>query len=664
MFEKIRLHELIIHENLTVDRDYIIVTSMKLIVVESPTKARTLARFLRDSYQIEASMGHLRDLPSKKLGVEIDHNFEPEYVIDKKKQAIVTRLKAAAKNSGSVILATDPDREGEAIAWHLQYILKDSAKDFSRIVFHEITPAAIESALKNPGQVDLNLVDSQQARRILDRLVGYKLSPLLWRKIRRGLSAGRVQSVAVRLIVEREQQIKAFAPQEYWEVKVELKKDNNNFFVQLVKNLKNKDDSRQTVNDLEAAEYSVKNLENKTLSRHAYPPLITSTMQRLAGNRLGWSAKKTMTMAQKLYESGQITYHRTDSVNLAAEAVEMARAYINSTYGKDYVPDRPNFYKSKSKNVQGAHEAIRPTKLNGETGEMGKSEQRLYQLIWQRFVASQMNPAVFTKTILLVKALGVKEYELKAEAEKMKFDGWMKVGDGFKLGGADLPQMAAGDKLQLVKVLPEQKFTQPPARYTEASLIKELEKRGIGRPSTYAPILSTIQDRYYVEKEEKSLKPTAIGETVTEFLVKHFSSVMDYDFTAKMEEELDEIETGKIKSQKLLESFYLPFSGKLKDVTENAERAKIASETTGQKCPDCHEGDVVIRLGRFGKFLSCSRFPDCKYTAKYKDVVPGIVCPTCGGEVVLKKTRRGKTFYGCGNYPNCKWASWKKPQNP
>ncbi|MDP4031146.1 MAG: type I DNA topoisomerase, partial [Candidatus Beckwithbacteria bacterium] len=633
---------------------------MRLIIVESPTKARTLSRFLGDKFQIEASMGHLRDLPRKKLGVDVEHNFEPEYVIDKKKQATVTKLKTAAKAAEAVILATDPDREGEAIAFHLQYILKNGAK-FQRIVFHEITKGAIDAALQNPGEVDLKLFDSQQARRILDRLVGYKLSPLLWRKVRRGLSAGRVQSVAVRLVVEREQAIKAFMPLEYWEIKVELSKDGVNFLVQLIKNPATKAESQTIVNDLEAANYQVLKVDQKTLNRHAYPPLITSTMQRLAGNRLGWSAKKTMTMAQHLYENGLITYHRTDSVNLAQEAIASVRQYIGKTYGQDYLPDQPNFYKAKSKNVQGAHEAIRPTNISADAAELGKSEQRLYQLIWQRFVASQMSPAVFQKTVVQVQAKAVKEYVLKAEAEKLEFDGWMKVTDGFKLTEVNLPPLMAGDKPQLIKVLPEQKFTQPPARYTEASLIKELEKRGIGRPSTYAPILSTIQDRYYVEKVEQKLHPTAIGETVTMFLLKHFAEVMDYDFTAKMEDDLDQIALGKLKSQELLKSFYLPFDKKLIQVTEKAERAKIATESTGEKCPDCDEGEIVIRLGRFGKFLSCSRFPECKYTAKYKDVVEGVLCPQDGAEVVVKKTRRGKSFYGCGNYPNCKWASWKKP---
>lgn len=641
--------------------------SMPLIIVESPTKARTLQRFLGDKFQIEASMGHLRDLPSKKIGVDVEKNFTPEYVIDKKKQAIVTRLKTAAKLAKEVILATDPDREGEAIAWHLEYILRKEVKDFKRIVFHEITETAINEALKHPGNVDLNLVNSQQARRILDRLVGYKLSPLLWRKVRRGLSAGRVQSVAVRLIVEREELIKNFVPVEYWEIKVELGKDKQNFLVALIDELKNKAESRQAVNDLEAAEYIVAKYDQKKLTRHAYPPLITSTMQRLAGNRLGWSAKKTMTMAQRLYENGLITYHRTDSVNLAKEAIEMAREYIGSTYGKNYLPDQPNFYKSKGSHVQGAHEAVRPTDVNLQFSstnfqKLGKSEQKLYQLIWQRFVASQMASAVFNKKVLVVQATAVKTYQLKAEAEQMDFDGWMKVSAGFKASEVILPDFTAGEKLQLIKVLSEQKFTLAPPRYTEASLIKELEKQGIGRPSTYAPIISTIQDRYYVEKEEQKLKPTAIGETVTLFLMKHFDTIMDYDFTAKMEADLDEIALGNLKSQKLLESFYLPFDTKLIEVTEKAPRAKIATETTGEKCPDCKEGEIVIRLGRFGKFLSCSHFPECKYTARYKDVVPGVVCGQCGGEVVIKKTRRGKSFYGCGNYPNCKWASWKKPQ--
>jgi DNA topoisomerase-1 len=636
---------------------------MQLIIVESPTKAKTLKRFLGNRFQIEASMGHLRDLPSKKLGVDIEYGFKPEYVINKKKQATINRLKQAAESAGSVILATDPDREGEAIAWHLEYILKKETKKFSRIIFHEITPAAIETALKHPGQVDLKLVDSQQARRILDRLVGYKLSPLLWRKVRRGLSAGRVQSVAVRLVVEREELIKKFQPQEYWEVKVELQKDKQSFFVQLIKILKNKPETIKVVNDLEASGYSVKDIIVKTLLRRPYPPLITATMQRLAGNRLGWSAKKTMTVAQRLYENGLITYHRTDSVNLAQEAIEMARAYISSTYGKEYLPDRPNFYRSKFKNVQGAHEAIRPTQLTTGSDALGQSEQRLYQLIWQRFVASQMKAAAVMKTVLLVKARGLGEYELKAETEKVAFAGWMKATAGYQQAEVNLPVMAVGDKLQLVKVIPEQKFTQPPPRYTEAGLIKELEKRGIGRPSTYAPIISTIQDRYYVEKEEKKLKPTAIGETVTQFLNQHFQTIMDYDFTAKMEDDLDQIALGKLKLTELLETFYRPFDVNLKEVTEKAKRVKIAVEATKDKCPECGQGEVVIRLGRFGKFLSCSRFPDCKYTARYQDVVPDVKCAVCGGEVVLKKTRRGKSFYGCANYPNCKWASWKKPES-
>lgn len=636
---------------------------MKLIVVESPTKARTLSRFLGKEYLIEASMGHVRDLPKKNLGVDLEHEFKPEYVISSGKSKIVRQLKQSAKKAEAVILATDLDREGEAIAFHIQYLLSEKRKaksekqKFSRIVFHEITKNAIEAALKHPGQVDLKLVDAQQGRRILDRLVGYQLSPILWRKVRRGLSAGRVQSVAVRLVVEREEEIKAFKPEAYWVVGASLKKDQENFEAYL-KKITDQAKAEQATVDLKQAEYSVKEVKTRQVKQWPWPPLMTSTLQRSAGARLGWSAKKTMHEAQNLYEQGLITYHRTDSLNLATEAVGQARKYIQTKYGDKYLPDRPVFYKTKAKNVQAAHEAIRPTDVNFQ------SDNKLYKLIWERFVGCQMRPAVMGKTTVIVTAQPFDsaqgKYELKAEGERLIFDGWWKIGKGQQL--KNLPELKVGDKLELIKVLSEKKLTQPPSRYTEASLIKVLEEKEIGRPSTYAPILSTIQDRHYVEKEEKKLKPTVIGEAVTKFLLKNFPKVMDYEFTAKMEGDLDEIAKGKQSSVTVLKNFYSGFAEKLNEVKEKAERVAIKTEKTGEKCPECKQGEVVIRTGRFGKFLSCEKFPECKYTANFKEVVKEVVCGDCGAEVVIKRTRRGKQFYGCANYPKCKWASWNKPK--
>jgi DNA topoisomerase-1 len=649
---------------------------MKLVIVESPTKAKTLARFLGKDYQIEASMGHVRDLPPKKLGVDVEHDFKPEYVVAAGKQKIVRALKAAASKSDEVILATDPDREGEAIAYHVKHVLSSNSQ-FSRIVFHEITRPAIEAALKHPGKINLPLVDAQQARRVLDRLVGYKLSPLLWRKVRRGLSAGRVQSVAVRLVVEREKEIKAFKPEEFWRIGAELavearlKESFNANLVQIeAKKAKvdNKDQADRIVKDLQQAVYRVAQVETKAVKRQAPPPFITSTLQRTAGTRFGWSAKKIMSVAQRLYEEGLITYHRTDSFNLANEAVAAVRKYIATVFGQNYLPEKARYYKRRSKMVQGAHEAIRPTRAEKTESGLGRDMERLYRLIWQRFVACQMRPAVFDKTKIEVKAKGEREYLLRTEGERMKFDGWMVVnGKGKAFNSqfqdeAELAEVKAGKPLQLIKVEAEQKFTQPPPRFTEASLIRVLEEKGIGRPSTYAPILSTIQARQYVEKIEKKLHPTPVGMAVTEFLLQHFPKVMDYGFTAAIEDDLDRVAQGEKKWVKVVGEFYQPFGKRLDEVTEKAGRVKIETEKTGEKCPQCSEGEVVIRVGRFGKFLSCSRFPECDYKTNYKEVVEGVKCAQCGAEVVVKKTRKGKRFYGCGNYPKCNWASWTKPK--
>jgi DNA topoisomerase I len=640
---------------------------MKLVIVESPTKAKTLTRFLGSEYKIEASMGHFRDLPKSKLGVDTEKDFKPDYELVKGKGKIVAALRKAAKGKSEIILATDQDREGEAIAFHTEFVLGDKHK-YSRIVFHEITKEAILKALKEPSMVDLKLFEAQQARRILDRLVGYKLSPVLWRKVRRGLSAGRVQSVAVRLVVEKEKEIKAFKPDEFWEVLVDLKAKEGKLTVSLSKiegkkaEIKNKDQNDEVTKELKKASYKVLDVKERETKRQPVPPFMTSTMQRTASTRFGYSAKKTMREAQQLYEKGLITYHRTDSLNLASSAVSQVRGYIETKFGKEYLPDSPRYYKSNSKSAQEAHEAIRPTDVKIEEIESKESSSKLYRLIFERFVASQMMPAVFDKTVIKVEGQNKKKYELRADGERLKFLGWLKVNLRYKAENQDLPQVSQGEKLTFEKLDSTQKFTQPPARYNEASLIKVLEQKGIGRPSTYAPIISTIQTRQYVEKKEKRLYPTAIGDAVTEFLSKYFDKVMDYEFTALMEDGLDKVAEGKQSWVKLLSSFYKPFDKKVEKVIKDAKRVKIAVESTGEKCPKCKKGDLVIRTGRFGKFISCSLFPDCKHTDTYKEIIEGAKCEDCGGEVVVKKTRRGKNFYGCGNYPKCKWASWRKPK--
>lgn len=650
---------------------------MKLVIVESPTKAKTLAKFLGSGYKIEASMGHVRDLPQKGggLAIDIEHDFAPQYEVISTKKKKIAELRKLAKDAETIYLAPDPDREGEAIAYHVQFLLGPK-HDYERVTFHEITKTAIEEALKHPGTVNLQLVNAQQARRVLDRLVGYTLSPVLWKKVRRGLSAGRVQSVAVRLIVEKEREIKAFIPQEYWEIysdlsaKVQIGQSANQLRVQLVRidgktaSVNNGDAARIIVNELEKSQYIVSNVTQSKQTSSPNPPFTTSLLQRAASNMFGWSAKQTMSVAQALYEHGFITYHRTDSYNLATEAINAGREYIEKTFGKEYLPDSPRVYKTKSKSAQEAHEAIRPSDVN-RTKEMIEGDKldskhvRLYELIRNRFLQCQMNDAVFDKTAIIVTAglpAAEGKYELKAEGKRLIFDGYMKLGK--QTEDVFVPQVIAGENLTLIKVDSIQKFTQPPGRYTEAGLIKELEKRGIGRPSTYASIISTIQLRGYVTKEEKSFTPSVIGEAVTDFLVTNFGDVMAYEFTAGMEDSLDEIAEGKKDWVKVVREFYGPFEKKTKSVEETGARVKVATESTGEKCPDCSEGEVVIRTGRFGKFYSCSTYPTCKYTKQYKEYAEGYTCPEDGGKVVIKKSKKGK-FYGCENYPKCKWATWK-----
>lgn len=633
---------------------------MDLIIVESPTKAKTLNKFLGKGYQVDATMGHIKDLPKSKLAIDVEHDFKPNYQEIPKKLATIKALKKDSKKAKQIFIATDPDREGEAIAFHVSEILDN--KNHKRISFHEITKEAVEEAIAHPHKIDKNLVDAQISRRVLDRLVGYELSPLLWRKVRRGLSAGRVQSVAVRLIVEKEKEIEKFKPQEYWQIFVDLRsRAKKNLRVELIKKgIDNKRTADGVVKDLNKAKYVVKDVKKREAIKQPYAPFTTSTMTQTAAIGFGWSAKKTMRFAQGLYEEGLITYHRTDSLNLNAAAVAKARDFIKKEYGEKYLPVKARFYKTTSKVAQEAHEAIRPTNpsLKDKSDLVGDAK-KLYQLIWRRFVACQMSPGLFDQTTIDVKG---GEYLLRASGQIMKFDGWRKIIPLKTSGEVELPEVDRDEKLDLIEVIPIQKFTEPPARYNEASIIKTLEKLGIGRPSTYAPIITTIQLRQYVEKKEGRFFATPVGIAVTEFLLKNFPEVLDYKFTADMEDDLDKVASGERVWQKEIKTFYRPFHKKLEDVTKNAKRIAIPVEKLGEKCPECKEGDLVIRIGRFGKFISCSRFPDCKYTAKYLEKV-GVKCPKCRkGEVIVKKTSKGRQFFGCSRYPDCDYASWKNPK--
>lgn len=654
---------------------------MKLVIVESPTKTKSLSKYLGGGFEIMASMGHIRDLPSSKTGIEITetdkgaYEFKPEYTIMKGKEEQVSKLKRAAAKADEIILASDPDREGEAIAWHVAALLTDKKKKnqvFKRVAFHSITKEAVLEAMEKPREIDMNLVDSQQARRFLDRLVGYKLSPILWKKVRRGLSAGRVQSVAVRLIVEKEREIEKFVPIEYWQIKALLKTEKGEtFWVELAK-IKSKKavvnngvDSKKIVDDLNTASYVVKDIVKSERKVVPHPPFKTSTLQQAAANVLGWSAKRTMNVAQKLYEQGDITYHRTDSFNLAQVAIDQIREQVVALYGNDFLKKEARVYKTAGKVVaQEAHEAVRPThfevtpeKYQGQD-QMAVDQSKLYSLIWRRTVACQMADAVYDDTRVVVSAA---DYELTANGVVVKFEGWRKLFKKDKAEAEVLPALMVNEKLEKKEIKSEQKFTQPPARYNDASLIKELEKRGIGRPSTYAAIISTIQDRRYVDQKEKKFFPTTIGIAVVDFLMEHFPKEMDYEFTAKMEDGLDNIANGKIKWEGMLSNFWNEFKDRIVLVDKESARVGVPTTSTGIKCPICGEGEVVIRDGKFGRFYSCNRYPECKYTAPYIQYVEDAVCEKCGKRIVVKKTKTGKEFFGCEDYPNCTWASWHKP---
>ncbi len=646
---------------------------MKLVIVESPTKARTIAKFLGKDFKIESSFGHVRDLPKSKIGIDVEHHFEPHYIIPVKSKKTVTTLKKLSAKADGVILATDEDREGEAIAWHLAEVL-GLDKKAERIVFHEITEGALQDALKAPRTIDMHLVDAQQARRILDRLVGYELSPFLWKKIFRGLSAGRVQSVALRLIVEREEEIRKFKSEAYWTLDAILKdrKSRVEFKAFLHKisgktiekpGIKDKEKIGTLVSALKSEEFKVASVENKEYRRNPLAPFTTSTMQQEANRRLRFSARQTMMFAQRLYENGLITYMRTDSVNLSSESLALARKFIQEEFGKEYLIETPRKFQNKSKLAQEAHEAIRPTNPLVQSSSItieDEKERKLYDVIWRRFMASQMPQAIFDTTSIEVSA---GRYLFKANGILLKFDGFLKVWQQ-EFEEKTLPSLVEGNTLDLVKIEPLEHFTEPPARYNEASLIKTLEAYGIGRPSTYAPIISVIQARNYVAKnQDRRFEPTETGELVNKVLVENFPEIVDIQFTAKMEESLDQVAEGKEDWRKLLGDFYDPFSKELKEKYESVKKEEsLAPQTTNEKCDKCGK-PMVIKMGRFGKFLACSGFPECKNT---KSIIQPSEkfgpCPKCSeGEVHAKKTKKGRIFYGCSRYPDCDWSSWKKP---
>ncbi len=759
---------------------------MNLVIVESPTKAKTLSTILGKDFVVRASMGHVRDLPKSGLGVDVEHDFAPEYIVPDKAKKTITELKKYSKDANKVVLATDPDREGEAIAWHLKELLKLKESNYGRAVFHEITKSAVQESFEHQGKIDDNLVDAQQARRVLDRLVGYKLSPLLWKKVRFGLSAGRVQSVAVRIIVERERERQAFTPIEYWSVEGSFSTQDfgtgprqsgvrayaegglgtrpesgqgstqeNIFTASLVEKdgkkleIGNKSQVDQIVSELEKSNYQVAKITQTQKQKRPYPPLKTSTLQQSASNLFGFPAYKTMKAAQALFEKGLITYHRTDSLNLSAQFIDEVRKYVAKKFSKAHLPESPNYYKNSSKNAQEAHEAIRVTNVDTipsspQLSTFSPEEQKVYYLIWRRSIESQMAPAVYDATS--VDILSDTGYGFRATGSVIKFDGWLALAnlpskDKTKNGDAEqageesqnvsangdvdetqnqLPQLQEGDKLHLEKLNPDQHFTQPPARYTDASLIKALEEMGVGRPSTYAPTIQTIITRGYVEKEARYFKPQEVSYVVIDLLKNHFSNIVDYDFTALMEEQLDEVAEGKLKWQPVIKEFYEPFEKvvqqkdkelKKQDITflgdsdelcpkcgkklmfklgkygkflscsdypkcdfakpieeqitsifdENGKDITPAVEKVDYgKCELCGEGEYVLKQGRFGKFLACNKYPGCKSTKPFLIKI-GVKCPECKeGDLVTRKGK-GRTFYGCSRYPDCKYSTWKKP---
>lgn len=679
---------------------------MNLVIVESPTKAKTISRFLGNDFKVLSSYGHIRDLPKSEMGIDIEHDFAPKYIVPSKSRKTVAELKKAAKKTDKVYFATDEDREGEAISWHLSHLLDLPPEKTSRIAFHEITKEAIEAALNNPRQINLGLVDAQQARRILDRLVGYELSPFLWRKVAKGLSAGRVQSVAVRLIVEREREIEAFKAREYWTIVASLlkiKNEEEKFEAKLYKvnnavldkfDIPTQSKAERFVKELENAKYKVAEAQKKEIRRNPLPPFITSTLQQEANRRLGFSAKQTMMIAQQLYEGvelgdggaiGLITYMRTDSVNLADKFLNEARQTIAALYGDKYIPTSPRRFTTKSKLAQEAHEAIRPTEIWRKPEDvkqfLSPAQWKLYDLIWRRALACQMKEAILEATTADIEAThhsanpsGLADrvdkthsggqYTFRAAGSVIKFDGFLKIYGETK--EELLPPLEKDEPLELLKLEPKQHFTEPPARYSDASLVKTLEEHGIGRPSTYAPTISTIIERGYVERiEGRRLKPKEIATLVNDLLSRHFPEIVDYQFTAKIEDDLDEIAQGKKQWVPVIKNFYMPFKTNLEQKYKEVQKKEITESPSEEICDKCG-APMIVKIGRYGKFLACSAFPQCRNIKSLKEekakISTGVVCPKCGrGEIVERRTKKGRIFYSCDRYPECDFALWNKP---
>ena len=652
----------------------------KLIIVESPAKANTIKKFLGGSTKVVASMGHIRDLPKSKLGVDLENDFEPEYINIRGKGDLIKSLKKDAKKAKKIYLATDPDREGEAIAWHLDYILKEEHDKIVRVTFNEITKGAVQKAIKEPRNIDLNVVDAQQARRVLDRIVGYQISPLLWKKVKRGLSAGRVQSVAVKLIVEREEEIEKFIPEEYWNIYADLKDNESKkqfeakFYGKNNKKIEihSKEEIDKILEDIEKAKYVVKEVKKGEKKRNAAPPFTTSTMQQEASRKLGFTLKKTMSVAQGLYEGvkipekgsvGLITYMRTDSTRISEVARQAAKEHIVNTYGEQYYENR--YYKAK-KDSQDAHEAIRPTYADLEPDKikdsLTKDQYKLYKLIYNRFMASQMSSAIYNTMAVTIDADG---YTFKANGQSIKFKGFMVLyvegTDQEEQEAGMLPELKEGQEVEKIKINPKQSFTEPPARYTEASLVKALEEKGIGRPSTYSPTITTILERRYIEKQQKQLVPTELGKIVNKLLVENFTDIVNVEFTADIESQFDNIAEGKEEWKQMIRDFYGPFKKELDEAEKNLEHIEIKDEVSDVKCDKCGRM-MVYKYGRFGKFLACPGYPECKNTKAIVETI-NVPCPKCGGEVQVRKTKRNRKYYICENNPKtCDFISWNKPK--
>ena len=653
----------------------------KLIIVESPAKANTIKKFLGGSTKVVASMGHIRDLPKSKLGIDIEHDFEPEYINIRGKGDLIKSLKTDAKKAKKVYLATDPDREGEAIAWHLAKILENDKDKITRVTFNEITKTAVQKAIKEPRNIDLNTVDAQQARRVLDRIVGYKISPILWKKVKRGLSAGRVQSVAVKLIVDRENEIENFIPEEYWNIYADLKdeKSKKQFEARFYgkngkkQEIHSKEEIDQILKTIEKAKYTVSEVKKGEKKRNPAPPFTTSTMQQEASRKLGFTLKKTMSVAQGLYEGvkiaekgtvGLITYMRTDSTRISEEARAAAKTQIVATYGEEYYENR--YYKT-SKDAQDAHEGIRPTYADIEPDkikdELTKDQYKLYKLIYNRFMASQMKPAIYDTMAVNIKA---DDYDFKANGQSLRFKGFMTL----YVEGTDekeekeegiLPELQENQEVKLLKINPKQSFTEPPARYTEASLVKTLEEKGIGRPSTYSPTITTILERRYIQKEQKQLVPTELGKIVNKILTENFTDVINVEFTAKIENEFDEIAEGKEQWKQMIREFYGPFEKELEKVEKELEHVELVDEVSDVPCDKCGRM-MVYKYGKYGKFLACPGYPECKNTKPIVETID-VPCPKCGAVVQVRKTKRGKKYFICENNPqSCDYISWNKPQ--